>query len=325
MRKNFKRFAVVLCLLLSASLMLFSCADDGAAVSSTLSDSTSENTSGGDSAVGQATSEPDNADTENDDIVTSSSSSPANDAVSEQDSSKPASSAVSSKAADSASRSSQAASSKAASSKAASSKAASSAVSSSKPVSPKPPSSSAASSKAVSSKATSSAVSSSKPSSGTEIDYGPRISDDPSQSSDTSFYSSVEDAIFKQLNELRVAQGLHELKKSSSLASGARIRAKEMYDYNYFAHSRPDGGSWDSVFKVEVPLSGYSYLGENLAKTTGMSPSATYFMDLWINSPGHYENMVRSNYTHVGIGVYYGYVSGKGQVAYAVQEFGTFK
>lgn len=320
MRKNFKRFAVVLCLLLSASLMLFSCTDDGAAVSSTLSDSTSENTSGGDSAVGQATSEPDSADTENDDIVTSSSSFPANDAVSEQDPSKPASSAVSSKAADSASRSSQAASSKAASSKAASS-----AVSSSKPVNPKPPSSSAASSKAVSSKATSSAVSSSKPSSGTEIDYGPRISDDPSQSSDTSFYSSVEDAIFKQLNELRVTQGLHELKKSSSLASGARIRAKEMYDYNYFAHSRPDGGSWDSVFKVEIPLSGYSYLGENLAKTTGMSPSATYFMDLWINSPGHYENMVRSNYTHVGIGVYYGYVSGKGQVAYAVQEFGTFK
>ncbi len=320
MQTYLKRLAVVLCLLLSVSLMLFSCADGGAAVSSSLSDSASENTSGGDSAVGQATSEPDNSDTQNDDIWASSDPSPASDATPDQDPSKPASSASSSKAASSASTSSRAASSKAASSVTASS-----AAPSSKPPSPKPPSSSAASSKAASSKATSSAVSSSKPSSGTEIDYGPRISDDPSQSSDTSFYSSVEDAIFKQLNELRVTQGLHELKKSSSLASGARIRAKEMYDYNYFAHSRPDGGSWDSVFKVEVPLSGYSYLGENLAKTTGMSPSATYFMDLWINSPGHYENMVRSTYTHVGIGVYYGYVSGKGQVAYAVQEFGTFK
>ncbi len=322
MQANLKRLAVVLCLLLSASLMLFSCADDGAVVSSSLSDSASENTSGGDSAVDQATSEPDNFDTESNDAAASSDSSPASNAAPEQDPSKPGSSVVSSKPAGSASQSSQAVSSKAASSKAASSAAS--------PPSSKPPSSSAASSKAASSKAasskaTSSVASSSKPSSGTEIDYGPRISDDPSMSSDTSFYSGVEDAIFKQLNELRVSNGLSELKKSSNLAAGARIRAKEMYDYNYFAHSRPDGGSWDSVFKVEVPLSGYSYLGENLAKTTGMSPSATYFMDLWINSAGHYENMVRSAYTHVGIGVYYGYVSGKGQVAYAVQEFGTFK
>lgn len=126
------------------------------------------------------------------------------------------------------------------------------------------------------------------------------------------------------LNGLREEQGLSPLKKSSSLASGARVRAKEMFDYNYFAHSRPDGGSWDSVFKVEVPLSGYSYLGENLAQTTGMLPNAAYIMDLWTNSPGHYENMVREVYTHVGIGVFYGYIEGKGKYTYAVQEFGTF-
>ncbi len=314
MRMKLKRLVVVLCLLLSATLLLFSCANDGAAVSASLSSSASENTSSGDSAVNEATSEPNGAESEIDSSTTASGSTPAKDAVPEQGSStassKAASSAASSKAASSTPQSSSAASSKAASSAAASSKAASSA---------------AASSNATSSKASSSAASSSKQSSGTEIDYGPRLSDDTSKSSDTSFYSSVEDAILKQLNELRASQGLNELKKSSSLAAGARIRAKEMYDYNYFAHTRPDGGSWDSVFKVEVPLSGYTYLGENLAKTTGMSPSASYFMELWTNSPGHYQNMVRDVYTHVGIGVYYGYVTGKGQVAYAVQAFGTFK
>ncbi len=318
MRMKFKRLAVVFCLLTAISLMLFSCTGNGAAVTSSLSDSSSEDISGEDEALGGTTSdeissEPDAPGSSSEEL-TSSATSSAKEA-------KPESS-ISSKSKDSSKAASKAASSNT-SSKAKNSKSESSKATSSKAASSKVTSSKASSSKAASSKAGTST--SSKVTGGTEIDYGPRISDDPAQSKDTSFYSDIEDEIFDLLNELRVSQGLNELKKSSSLSAGARIRAKEMYDYNYFAHSRPDGGSWDSVFKVEIPLSGYSYLGENLAKTTGTSPSASYFMELWTNSPGHYENMVRDVYTHVGIGVYYGYVIGKGKVAYAVQEFGTFK
>ncbi len=296
MRSFAKRFAVIACLLAATSLLLFSCANNGAEVVSSLSDSSAESTTSEDAVIIQEA---------NSDIQTESS-------LAEISSEKEAPSGDSPEVAGTASK---ATSSKkpAASIAPPSTKAAASS---------KATSSKAASSKVTSSKATSSKPASSAPSGGSG--YGPRISDDPSKSSSTSFYASVEDEILAQLNDLRQSKGLNPLKKSSQLAAGARIRAKEMYDYNYFAHTRPDGGSWDSVFKIDIKLSNYSRLGENLVKMVGSSPEATAIMNLWINSPGHYANMVNPDYTHVGIGVFSGTVSGQGKTLYAVQEFGTF-
>ncbi len=301
MRSFAKRFAVIACLLAATSLLLFSCANNGAEVVSSLSDSSAESTTSEDAVLTQEASS---------DIQTESS-------LAEISSEKEAPSGDSPEVAGTTSSKKPAASSIAPSSSkaAASSKAASSKASSSK----------AASSKVTSSKVTSSKPASSAPSGGSGgSGYGPRISDDPSKSSNTSFYAGVEDEILAQLNDLRQSKGLNPLKKSSQLAAGARIRAKEMYDYNYFAHTRPDGGSWDSVFKLDIKLSNYSRLGENLVKMVGSSPEATAIMNLWINSPGHYANMVNPDYTHVGIGVFSGTVSGQGKTLYAVQEFGTF-
>lgn len=198
-------------------------------------------------------------------------------------------------------------------------------------------SSKAASSKVMSSKAVSSerqtesfqsssgskSVSSSK-AAGTAQDYGPRLSDDASKVTNSSFNSGVADEILSQLNELRANQGLNPLTKSSSLTKGAKIRAKEMFDYEHFAHTRPDGSSWETVFHIDVPLSGCKYIGENLAEYENIYPDATSIMNLWVESPTHYENMVRAEFTHVGIAVYYGELTDGGQLVYAVQEFATF-
>ena len=32
---------------------------------------------------------------------------------------------------------------------------------------------------------------------------------------------------------------------------------------------------------------------------------ADFWFEEWVNSPSHYENILRENYTHVGVGVYY--------------------
>ncbi|SDO00860.1 CAP domain-containing protein [Acetanaerobacterium elongatum] len=307
-----KRFAVIACLMAATSLLLFSCAE-GAEVKSSLSNSSVESTSSEDAVVSQQAdssiqSEPDGSMPSSQETPSSDTAQPSSNLVKPATSKAetPVSSGITSPKKD---YTSSVVSSKATSSRAASSKGVSSAAASSKP----------SSSKA----ASSSEPVSSTPSSDTS-GYGPRISDDPSKSSDTSFLAAVEDDILSQLNSLRQSKGLNPLKKSSALAAGARIRAKEMYDYNYFAHSRPDGASWDTVFKVDIKLTGYSRLGENLVKMIGSSPDATAIMNLWINSPGHYANMVTPEYTHVGIGVFYGTVTGQGKTLYAVQEFGTF-
>ena len=297
-----KRFAVIACLLAATSLLLFSCAE-GAEVASSLSNSSVESTSSENAVVSQEADSDIQSGTSCP-MSSMSESSSADTAQPSSNSVKPASSKADIPVSSGMTSSKKDYTSSVTSSKAASSK--------------------AASSNTVSSRATSSRFTSSTPSSSGSSGYGSRISDDPSKSSGTSFYAAVEDEILSQLNSLRQSKGLNALKKSSALASGARIRAKEMYDYNYFAHTRPDGASWDTVFKVDIKLTGYSRLGENLVKMVGSSPDATAIMNLWINSPGHYANMVTPEYTHVGIGVFSGTVTGQGKTLYAVQEFGTF-
>ncbi len=305
-RLKSKRVAVTACLLIASS-MFFSCARVGDATPPnvlTQSQAHEDTTASGETQGDITPSESEPLEENNESSVISEASSIT---------SSPASSAASSKPA-----SSVAASSKPASSAAASSKPTSSAAASSKPASSAAASSKPTSSAMASSKPTSSAAASSKPASSAAA------SSKAPSSSDGGFYSGIEKEILTQLNDLRASLGLPALKSHSQLTEGARIRAKEMFDNNYFAHSRPDGSNWDTVFTKDVPLSGYRYLGENLAKTVGMNPDASYMMDMWINSQGHYENMVRDVYTHVGIGVYAANVPGKGMTTYAVQEFGTF-
>lgn len=155
-------------------------------------------------------------------------------------------------------------------------------------------------------------------------DYGSRISDDP-LAADCGFSVSAEDEVIAQINALREALGASPLELNSSLTSGARIRAKEMFDYDYFAHERPDGASWQTVFYNEITLTGCTGIGENLAKVTNGSPDADYLMELCETSPTHYDNMIKADYTHVGVGVFTGTYPDGTQYVYAAVEFGIFK
>jgi hypothetical protein len=49
-----------------------------------------------------------------------------------------------------------------------------------------------------------------------------------------------------------------------------------------------------------------TYYGENIAYHSGSQNSQTVF-DMWKNSPGHYTNMMNSNYNYAGIGIAEGY------------------
>jgi uncharacterized protein YkwD len=48
--------------------------------------------------------------------------------------------------------------------------------------------------------------------------------------------------------------------------------------------------------------------GENVAWTSdtslGPEAAAAHFNGRWVNSPGHYANMINARYTEVGIGLY---------------------
>lgn len=131
------------------------------------------------------------------------------------------------------------------------------------------------------------------------------IPDFPTLSS-AGFDSELEDAIFGILNQKRAEKGLSALTRDPNLDTATRIRSKELYLNGMFAHSRPDGRSWETV------LTDYNLMiqegGENLANAEypqGMDVdlAAVWYSD-WGSSPGHYKNIFETPVTHIGVGVY---------------------
>jgi uncharacterized protein YkwD len=100
------------------------------------------------------------------------------------------------------------------------------------------------------------------------------------------------------INKARAEVGAPALKLSSELCNAANIRAKEID--TSFSHTRPDGNSFYSVLD-DINYSGSRSCGENIAAGND-TVSETF--EQWMNSQGHYENMMNANYKYIGIGYY---------------------
>jgi uncharacterized protein YkwD len=100
------------------------------------------------------------------------------------------------------------------------------------------------------------------------------------------------------INNARSEVGAAPLTLSAELCNAANIRAEETA--TSFSHTRPDGSSFSTVLD-DIKYSGSRACGENIAAGNS-SVSATF--DQWMNSQGHYENMMNKNYKYVGIGYY---------------------
>ena len=92
------------------------------------------------------------------------------------------------------------------------------------------------------------------------------------------------------------------------LSKIARARAVDMAAKNYLAHAAPNGDTSASLLmKQDERWQGL--LGENLAaqhytKLSGVTVNefAQRFMDEWLKSPPHRDNMIFANYDHAGVG-----------------------
>ena len=102
---------------------------------------------------------------------------------------------------------------------------------------------------------------------------------------------------------------MSELKYDPVLSAYAQKRAEEIV--KQFSHTRPDGQSWRTGVK-----GGYS--GENIA--AGNATADKTVLEQWRNSKGHYENMIRPQYTRIGIGLVH--IPGSEYGYYWVQIFG---
>jgi len=99
------------------------------------------------------------------------------------------------------------------------------------------------------------------------------------------------------VNEERTQRGIKSLVLDERLVSVARAHSQEMFTLKYFSHESPVSGSpFDRLKSAGIT---YSRAGENLAYAQSVSVAHRALME----SPGHRENILRSEFTRIGIGV----------------------
>jgi uncharacterized YkwD family protein len=122
-----------------------------------------------------------------------------------------------------------------------------------------------------------------------------------------------EQTMLNLINQERKCNGLPELKLDTNLRTVARTKSREMIGLNYFAHQSPVYGS---PFEMMLYFGiNYTRAGENIAMNTSVESAHSALM----NSDVHRKTILRSDYTHIGIGAYQG-VSGK----YYTQMFACY-
>lgn len=114
---------------------------------------------------------------------------------------------------------------------------------------------------------------------------------------------AAEDRVFSLLNQMRAGKGLPVLRAGKGLRDAARVHSYRMLRDDFFAHQDPDGRGANGRLAAVDRQTLYSAIGENLAKISppGQDPARTVH-DGWVNSPGHYKNMISERFSHVGIG-----------------------
>lgn len=120
------------------------------------------------------------------------------------------------------------------------------------------------------------------------------------------------------VNQTRQSLGVGALTESEELNAAAQMKAEDMAQNEYFAHTSPSGVTpWTWFLKAGY---NYKYAGENLA--IGFFESEEVFQ-AWLNSPSHRDNLINPNYKEIGTAVLKGY--GDGGAIIVVQLFGAEK
>lgn len=140
-------------------------------------------------------------------------------------------------------------------------------------------------------------------------------------SDENDYLVRFENEVFRLVNELRVDVGINMLSSDPDLTNMARIKSNDMKFNGYISHQSPGFDFYYQQLK-QFGLS-YAISGENLALVpvsdgdAQLSPeqlAAAVFWG-WKQSPGHYANMVNSEFTRLGVGY--------AKDGYWTQMFGT--
>lgn len=110
-------------------------------------------------------------------------------------------------------------------------------------------------------------------------------------------------AVLCLLNAERAKHGLHPLERNLLLELSSQRHSDDMATRKFFSHDTPEGVEPQARMKAAgYPL---PWTGENLYMGTNAAASPVEAHESLMNSPGHRENILRPQFTQVGVGVAY--------------------
>lgn len=115
-----------------------------------------------------------------------------------------------------------------------------------------------------------------------------------------------------------------ELALDSELVGAAREKSADMAEHNYFAHAAPDGQTAAGII-MDKDAAFQGLLGENLAAEhylkgygVNVDEMAHRFVDLWLASKSHRDNLSLPVYDRTGVGA-----AVNGDTVYVTELFAT--
>jgi uncharacterized protein YkwD len=110
-------------------------------------------------------------------------------------------------------------------------------------------------------------------------------------------------AILCLLNAQRAKHGLPALRQNALLELASQAHSDDMAERKYFEHETPEGV--DPGARMTSAGYGLSWTGENIYAGVGARGTPVEAVDGWMHSPGHRANILRPQFTEVGVGVAY--------------------
>ena len=110
-------------------------------------------------------------------------------------------------------------------------------------------------------------------------------------------------AILCLLNAERAKHGLLALRQHPLLELASQRHSDDMVRRKFYEHETPDGV--DPQMRLSAVGYAPPWTGENLFTGTGPEATPVRALEHWMESPGHRENILRPEFTEVGVGIAY--------------------
>lgn len=136
--------------------------------------------------------------------------------------------------------------------------------------------------------------------------------------------SEIEEQIHEEVNDRREDHGVETLTYDERIGEIAEYHSEDMSENDYYSHNSPGGeGISDRFQKFNYSCEVY---GENIRLHTEIygkteSEIAETAVKSWMNSDGHRENILHSEFSRQGIGVEVGEFENGTSYIYMTQNF----